>query len=133
MWPILSIIGGIASSIYSRKEDKRSGAQTFGDRVTLYTWAAFGFTMIISIVYAIYNHLSPYPLVLILSRSATFISGGISKFKPFIFGGIVLEIGAIICAFIVDPSYHGLVFVVSLFLGYVIPGFILRKTENVEA
>ena len=129
-WPIMSVIGGIATAIYSRKEDKRSGTQTVGDRITLYTWGAFGFTLLFSIFFSVYNQISPYPLVLMLAGFATFVSGGISKFRPFILGGIALELGAITCAFFTDMPTHGLVFALSLILGYIIPGFLLKKTEH---
>ncbi|HJN06280.1 MAG TPA: hypothetical protein QF480_06665 [Bacteroidales bacterium] len=79
------------------------------------------------------NHLSPSPMVLMLAGSATFISGGISKFSPFIWGGVILEIGAILCAFVFGPEYHGLIFAGSILLGYVIPGLILRRIENDKA
>ncbi len=133
IWPVLGIGGGIVSAIYGIRDGKRSGVQTAGDRITSFTWGAFVFTMVIAIIYTVSNHLSPSPMVLLLAGSATFISGGISKFSPFIWGGIILEIGAILCAFVFGPEYHGLIFAVSILLGYVIPGFILRKKENDKA
>ena len=130
IWPIIGITGGIISAIYGKKEDKASGVSTAGDRITSYTWGAFGFTLILAIAYSVYNHLPPQTLILMLAGSATFISGGISKFKPFIWGGVILEIGAVLCAFVIDAHYHSLVFAVSILAGYVIPGIILRKEEH---
>lgn len=132
-WPVIGILGGVISAIYSRNEDKRSGVKTIGDRITLYTWGAFGITLLISIAYSIHHNLPPAALILMLAGSATFISGGISKFTPFIWGGIILEIGAILCGFVFEPIYHGLIFSGSIFLGYVIPGIILKKSENVKS
>ncbi|MFT5168958.1 MAG: hypothetical protein ACI8P3_004204 [Saprospiraceae bacterium] len=133
VWPIIGILGGIISAIYGRKEDKQSGLQTIGDRITLYTWGAFGITLIIVIAYSMHHNLSPHPLILMLAGSATFISGGISKFNPFIWGGIILELGAILCGFVLAPPYHGLIFACSIFLGYVIPGIMLKKVEYVKS
>lgn len=133
IWPVMGIVGGIVSTIYGVREGNRSGVQTAGDRVTSFTWGAFVFTMILAIIYTVNNNLSASPMVLMLAGSATFISGGISKFSPFIWGGIILEVGAILCAFVFAPQYHGLVFAGSILFGYVIPGLILRKSENVKA
>lgn len=129
-WPVVGIIGGLISGVYGKKEDKRSGISTMGDRITSYTWGAFAVTMIIAIVYTVSNQLHPAAMILLLAGSATFISGGISKFKPFVWGGIALEIGALCCAFVLAPQYHGLVFSASLLLGYLIPGIMLKKSEN---
>jgi hypothetical protein len=133
IWPTAAITGGIIASVYSRKEGKRSGTTTLSDRIHSYTWGAFGISLFLAIFYAIYNHLSPHPLVLLLAGSATFISGGISKFKPFIWGGLVLEAGSVACAYFIDNRYHGLVFAFCIALAYVIPGLILRKSENGQA
>lgn len=130
VWPSVGILGGIISMIYGFKESKRSGAATAGDRITSYTWGAFGFSLVFAIVYSVSHGFPPHALILLTAGMATFISGGISKFAPFVVGGIVLGIGAIICGFIVEPVYHSLVFSAAIFLGYVIPGFLLRRTEN---
>jgi len=133
IWPAMGIMGGIISFAYGMKESKRSGVKTSGDRITSFTWGAFGFTMIFSIAYTMHHQLPPHALILMLAGSATFISGGISKFNPFILGGLVMELGAIICAFVVDQPYQGLVFAGSFLFGYVIPGIILRKSEHDKA
>lgn len=133
IWPVIGIIGGIASGIYGAKEGKRTGMQTAGDRITNYTWGGFVIAMIFCIVYALSNHLSPHPLILILAALATFVSGGISKFKPFVLGGVAMSLGAIITGFVIGYEYHGLIFSASMLLGYLIPGLILRKSENGKA
>ena len=130
IWPAVGIIGGIISFIYGMMDGKRVDVATAGDRITAFTWGGFGFTLLFAIVFSVYNHLSPHALVLMLAGLATFISGGISKFNPFIYGAIAIEIGAILCAFFIEPQVQGIVFAISLFFGYLIPGFILRKSEN---
>ncbi len=131
IWPIVGMVGGVISMLYGRKESKRVGAETTGDRVTSYTWGAFLVTMFIGIGYTTYNGLSPHTIILLLAGMATFISGGISKFTPFVIGGILLQVAGIICAFVLEPSYHSLVFSAGIFVGYVIPGILLRRSENV--
>ena len=131
VWPIIGIIGGIISTTYSRKQDKQNpDVSSFADKILTYTWGAFLFTLVFAIIYSVSKSLSPSPMVLMLAGLATFISGGIAKFKPLIFGALFLEIGAILCGFIVSAPYHGYIFALSIFLGYVVPGIMLRKSEN---
>lgn len=133
IWPIMGIIGGIISMIYGMKEGKRTGTVTSGDRIISYTWGAFVFCLVFVIVFSLSLRIPPHTLILMLAGMATFISGGISKFKPFVYGGIAMEIGALACAFVVAPEYQGYVSALSLFVGYVIPGFMLKKAEDGQA
>jgi hypothetical protein len=133
VWPVMGIIGGIVSGIYGSKEGKRTGVQTAGDRITSFTWGAFIFCLIFSIAYSVANNMSPTPLIMMLAGYATFISGGISKFTPFMWGGAMLEVGAILCGFFVEPEFHGMVFAAGIFIGYLIPGLMLKKSEDGEA
>ena len=130
VWPVMGIVGGIASMIYGKRESARVGVSTFSDRVTAYTWGAFGFGLIFSIALSLRLHFPPHAMILLISGMATFISGGISSFKPFVYGAITLAMGAILCGFIVEAIYHSLVFSASIFVGYLIPGIQLRKLEN---
>lgn len=132
-WPALSIIGVVISSIYGNKESKRAGSKTTMDRIASYTWGAFAFTLVFAILFSIYNHISPYSLVLMLAGSATFISGGISRYIPLVIGGIALEAGAMLSAFLIEPAYHPIVFTLAILAGYIIPGMLLRKVEHEQA
>ena len=133
VWPIASIIGGIISSILGRTQGKKQQAASAMDRVIGYTWAAFGFCLVLAIAYSVSIQRPPHTLVLMLAGAATFISGGISKFKPFIYGGLALELSAIACAFFVPAEFHSLIFAGGIVLGYVIPGFLLRNLEHEQA
>jgi hypothetical protein len=132
-WPVVGTIGGIISMIYSKRQEAKNGLGTAADRITMFTWGAFGFSLFFVIAFSAINNMLPHALILLIAGSATFISGGISRFKPFIWGGVVLEIGAMLCAFVIEPSYQSLAFSLFIFLGYVIPGVILRKEEHGNA
>ena len=91
IWPFIGVVGGVFSFIYGKKESKRRGVHTAGDRITSYTWGAFGATLVFVIIYSVSKQLTPHPLILITAGLATFISGGISQFKPFVWGGCVFR------------------------------------------
>jgi hypothetical protein len=130
VWPIVGTLGGIISMIYSKRQGKMIGIGSSADRINMFTWGAFGFSLFFMIVFSAKNDMLPHPLILLVAGSATFISGGISRFKPFIYGGIVLGLGALLCALVFETKYYSLAFSFFIFLGYVIPGIILRKEEN---
>lgn len=130
VWPVVTTIGGIASGIYGFIDSKKSPTNTNTDRIILFTWLAFIITMVFAIVYAVSHSLPPHALVLMLAGSATFITGGVTRFTPFILGAVALEIGAVFCGFVIQPEYNGLVFAASILIGYILPGLMLRKQEN---
>lgn len=133
IWPVIGILGGIISMIYGKRESERVGVTTFGDRITSFTWGAFGVGLVFSIALSVKLHYPPHGMILMVAAMATFINGGISNFKPFMFGAVAMAIGAIVCGFVVEPMYHSLVFAASIFVGYLIPGVQLRKLENGQA
>lgn len=133
VWPIMGVLGGIISAWYGKKESERVGVSTFGDRVTTYTWGGFSITLIFSILFSIKLETPPHSMILMFAALATYIHGGISNYKPFVMGAIALAIGAVLCAFIIPVHFHSLVFAASIFFGYLLPGFGLRKLENEQA
>ncbi|MFY0644801.1 MAG: hypothetical protein JXR19_10080 [Bacteroidia bacterium] len=130
VWPIAGMIGGIISSIYGSREEKRSKVRSSGDRIMKYTWGGFIIFLILGVVFSVLQGMSPSPIVLMLAGYATFISGGISKFTPLIYGAIALFIGAVVTGFYTSAETHGLVFSISIVLGYVYPGIKLMQKEN---
>jgi hypothetical protein len=121
-WLIFSCIGGLISAIKGRKENNK--LQTYSDRVISYTWVGFVITMIITLIAVVPDN--PNPFVLLLGGLATFITGGITKFKWFIIGGIIFWIAAIV-SFQVDVQLSLLIYAVAMFLGYIVPGYALRS------
>ena len=132
VWPVAGVTGGIISGIAGYLQSKKAQVSTAMDRVISYTWLSFGFCLLFAIFYALHSGKPPHALVLMLAGGATFISGGISKFTPFIWGGLALEVAAIACGFFVEPIYHSLIFAAGIVLGYIIPGLLLRKEEYGE-
>lgn len=129
VWMVLPVIGGVVSTIYSRKEAKRQQTKSHYDTVYMYLWGAFGTSMMLVLVMCSLIKVAPTPFIMVLTGMATLITGGIIKFKPFVFGGIIFWALAIV-ALLVDKSFTGYVFSLSVVLGYLIPGFYLFKNEK---
>ncbi|MEP6948466.1 MAG: hypothetical protein ABI863_04305 [Ginsengibacter sp.] len=112
---------------YDRKEAKFKGTKSYLDDVHTYVWSAFGIcVLILTIVGAIANiGYIVLPLLLLFFGMPTFISGCISKFKPFIIGGIFCWILSII-SFLYKSNETFLMVAAGAGVAWIIPGFILR-------
>lgn len=122
-WMVFSIIGGIASGLKGAKDKKIH--KTFADKVISYTWSGFVITMIITLIAVV--PANPNPFVLLMSGLATFITGGITQFRGFIIGGVIFWIAAIV-SFQLDIQASLLVYALAMFLGYIVPGYLLKKS-----
>ncbi|MCG8576501.1 MAG: hypothetical protein MI810_16565 [Flavobacteriales bacterium] len=133
VWYFAGPIGGIVSYLYGARQGKKAEVLPTAARIVGFVWGAAGVCIIFSIAYAIFLKQPPHAMILMISGAATFVTGGISKFKPFVWGGIALAIGAVVTAFFVEAEYHSLVFAISLLVGYLIPGLRSRKIEHEQA
>lgn len=128
-WPILMPLGGIIAMIYgfSQKKKNQKRVKTMVDHIFIYTWIAFGVTLLITLfVSGKVGWETTYPFIMLLYGIGTFISGGIMKFKPLIVGGIICWIGGT-AAFFLNFEYQLLVLIGVVLCGYIIPGHILQN------
>ena len=132
MWLILMPLGGIISIIISRKQQKEDKVRTWFDDVMKYLWIAFGVVLGITLFMMGYVNANLFPIVISLYGLGLFITGGMLKFKPLIFGGISCWILAI-CSIFVSNMYVNLILALAVLIGYIIPGHLLNKQwkENV--
>jgi hypothetical protein len=112
---------------FDRKEAKFKGTKSYLNEVHTYVWSAFGIcVLILTIVGAIANiGYIVLPLLLLFFGMPTFISGCISKFKPFIIGGIFCWILSIV-TFLYKSEESLLMVAAGAGIAWIIPGFILR-------
>ena len=129
-WPIAGVLGGIIAMIYGSRQSRSETVKTTASRLIGFIWGGFGICLVISIFYTVNLHIQPHTMILLLAGGATFTTGGLSKFKPLVFGGIFLILAAVVSGFIVALEIQSLVFSVGLLGGYLIPGLMLRKIEN---
>lgn len=128
-YPVLGIIGGIVSAVYSSKQDKQLNGETFIDTMVSYVWLAYGVSLICLIVTAILVNVNPGTFVLLLTGLPTFLTGFVLKHLPLKIGGIIFWLSGIISIFATD-LYVPLIFSTAIALGYLLPGISLLKTER---
>lgn len=131
-WPILMIGGGVISGIAVYRIGKKAKVITFFDKAIIYLWYGFVVTLIIILVTANFGRMSwtvTNTLIIALYGLGTFVSGGILKFRPLIFGGVFCWIISLVTLFI--PELYSLLMVaLSIIVAYLIPGYMLKAREK---
>ncbi|MEQ9187423.1 MAG: hypothetical protein RLP15_06775 [Cryomorphaceae bacterium] len=127
-WPIVGILGGIFSAVYSRKEYSKEPA-THLDRVYSSIWMVFFITLIILTVAWVTNRINPGSYIMIITGFPTFLTGYILRFKPLQWGGIVFWVLGFVSLYFME-EYTSLIFAFSMIVGYVIPGFMMRSMQS---
>ncbi len=134
-WAILGTVGGIVSGFYGRKETKTKTVVTYADEYLKYTWIAYmvSYFIVLGALISLQRFDLINPMCLVLIGISTFITGGLLKFKPLIYGGVIFWIGACI-SFAIRTEFQFLISGLTAACGYLIPGYLLKarnKNENI--
>lgn len=128
----LTIPGMVISFTYGFIKGKRAQVHTYSERLSMWTW--YGFTATMIIMFIIHgksmDDISKYVLMLI--GFPLFMSGFILRFRPLVFGGIAFWIFSLAAHF-GSPAVAGLSMPVAIVLGYLIPGYLLKRRNSHDA
>lgn len=133
-WPIFLTLAGIVSFIIGIRDDEKSRVKTYYLRFITYLWSSFGFVFLLLLTLTFTQKLAfnqTYPLFILFYGLATYISGGMLRFRPLIIGGVITWFIAI-AAFYTDFKVQVLLLGLSLIISYIIPGYLLYKKYNRE-
>jgi hypothetical protein len=140
VWPIMGFGGGITSGIYGRMQGKKAGHSTHIDRAMSYVWIGFIMYLFVVLILSATGKFgnaakgwnTSFLLIMGLYGLGTFISGGILKFKPLVFGGIASFVLVALTVFIpaLSESFNGalLMLAASIIVSYLIPGYMLKRS-----
>ncbi|MBL7950305.1 MAG: hypothetical protein JNM62_01180 [Flavobacteriales bacterium] len=129
-WGAASIVGAVASAIYGAREGRREQVETMADRVVMWLWIGFVITLLATGIGAgVAGYSTPVGSIMILTGLPTFVTGQLIRFKPLILGGVLFWVLGTV-SFFVDPLWMGILHIVSMVFGYIIPGSILKQQEN---
>ena len=129
-WVILMPLGGFAAGYMGYKQSKKQKTSGYSDKLMTYLWSAFVVTMIIALLNGpnIGWEVS-YSILIALYGLATFVSGGILRFKPLIYGGISAWVISIF-SFYAPMEYLLLLMALSMVTSYLIPGYLLKRSAH---
>lgn len=138
VWFIMGTVGGITSGIYGKKNEKKAGYSTYTDRAMKYVWLGFVLYMFVIIVMSATGKFgsqgwsSSFQLIMGLYGLGTFISGGLLKFKPLVYGGIAsfVLVGITILLPTVFSDFSAILpmLAVSIIVSYLVPGYLLKRS-----
>jgi uncharacterized membrane protein len=124
IWFLLPLIGMPLSYYYKKKYHEKS--QTHLGFFIRNLWTGISITSAIMFVLIYFVYFQVVLMFLLLLGTAIFITGAVTKFKPLVAGAIFFWAGAICCAFLKNPSGQLLIYAITIFSGYIIPGYILK-------
>ena len=130
LWLNIVIVGFVLSAIYGYKKRKEQGYETNIDRFLKIFWVVYGSSYLLLLLISFFQLFNPSSIILFYSGVGTLITGLVTRFKPLVFGAAVLLICSLMCLF-VPKSILILVSSAGIFMGYFIPGLILKLQKNV--
>jgi len=128
---LLTIPGVFVSLIYGFMNKSNQGVSTYAERIYMWVWLAFLVTVSLLILYFGFDNLMHKVglYILLIAGFAVFVSGTIIKFKALIVGGMSMWAFSII-GFFAGPAIAPLAIPAAILCGYLIPGYILKKSES---
>jgi hypothetical protein len=122
----LVIPGSFVSMIYGFVNGRKETVHTYANMLYMWTWIGFlaAATVLFIVQAGDMQNITSY--ILLLAGLPTFISGFIIKFKPLVIGGICFWVVALLVHF-AGPGLAQLGTPIAMLIGYLIPGYILRK------
>lgn len=127
VWSIL-FVGGIAAAIKSIKDEKNGKAHPI---IYSFVWLAASFTYVTVLIGAAKINGNAYllinPIIFSLAGGATFLTGKLMQFKPFVIGGVFIWIIANVQLF-VSLETQLLLNILSVTVGYLIPAYLLEQS-----
>jgi hypothetical protein len=124
----LTIVAGVVSILYGIRQGKQEIVTTHLDNIYKWLWIGFGITCFTFWIFGKQIGWQINPVIITLSAVPTFVSGALLKFKPLMFGGVAFWVFG---AFIFISSFENqfLLAAIAVTIGYIIPGYLLKKSE----
>jgi hypothetical protein len=126
---LITIPAWVVTMIYGSRQDKQAAVNTHLDKINMWLWICYGITLLPIVIFMSKINYNLNPIILTVTAVPTFITGIMLRFRPLLFGGINFWIFGILC-FFVDYQTQYLMGGVAIFLGYLVPGYLLKNTRE---
>lgn len=132
-WPILMTAGGVIAGVKGYRQSKEARVTTYTDRLMGYVWGGMVVIMLTLLVNgSLLGWATVYPILILLWGWALFISGGMVRFAPLLWGGVFnWALGTF--AFYQSFEVQLLLIATSMIVSYLIPGYMLRMKIKRDA
>lgn len=126
---LVAIPAWVVTMIYGSKQGRKAGKKTHLDKINMWMWICFGFSILPFLIFMSKIGYNVNPVVLVITAVPTFLTGIILKFRPLVMGGVSFYIFGTLC-FMVSPLDQYLVGAVAIACGYLIPGYLLKNLRE---
>ena len=128
-WTVIPLIGMIFTVFYNIKNRKTIGYETHLDRVLKIIWGVFNVSWLLIVIISLLNGKNnPVPYILFLLSNTLLITGLIIRFRPIVFGGLLLMLFTVYINY--NPNINFLlVNIIGVSLGMLIPGITLYTSK----
>jgi len=126
-FPILVSLGIIISLLYYSKRKSRS-TLTYIDHFLGKMWMVLGISFLVVVFMNVSQGHAPFTYTLLIAGIGTLVSGLVLRFKPLTAGGILFLFSALASIYINEQYivlWHGF----AVIGGYLIPGYLLKKSK----
>ncbi len=114
--------------IYGYRQGKKQISRTHLDKVSAILWIGFGVSVPVIILFGERINYNINPIILLMAALPTFISGILINFRPLLIGGVLFWVASIV-SFMVPYEFQYPLMAITIILGYLIPGYILKKSK----
>lgn len=126
-------VGGLLSFLQTKKTDKIEKVKPINENLYMVVWGGVGLCFAVITIFGLMTgHFSfILPTVLLLLGFASFITGGVTRFRPSIIGGAL----CIICAgvtMVLPLALQFLIGAIAMLIANVVPGILMKKTMVVD-
>ncbi|NNC95730.1 MAG: hypothetical protein HKN92_09225 [Chitinophagales bacterium] len=128
-WPIMMTLGVIITMVHGYRSSKKNPSESYINFFMKHLWIVIGSSFILMIFICIKLNIHPTPFSLMLAGIGTLISGLTMKYRPFILGGSIFLISAVVAVFL-NGMDQLLLNAVAIVLGYLVPAYILKGEKE---
>jgi len=114
---------------YSIRQKNAAMTQSHLSRLYGEVWIGVGVAIVLSLVFMSKINFNHTAIILLVAGIGTYMTGRMLRFRPLILGAVALWLGSIIC-FNLPVTDQNLVAAISIFAGYLIPGYLLKFAEK---
>lgn len=124
---LITIPAWVYTMVTSLRNKGNRSLATHLDRISSSMWLAFGVCIFTLVAFGSSINYQLGPVILLIAAIPTFASGVIMKFKPLMIGGVLFWVCSIV-SFLVGRDLQPLVGALAIGAGYLVPGYMLKKT-----
>lgn len=133
IWGIGIGLGILITVVYFWRIAPKTRKFTRLDSINGKVWIAYAISYFVLMYLCLHYQIFAPPFIYLLLGMGMFITGGIYRFWSLYAGAIIFWIGAVICTLLPMGSGQLLLTSLLMFLGYLLPGYILWQKAKGDA